>query len=148
LLKNPDKLLQAQVDFWKNYLDLWQHTSNRLLGHDTQPVIQPEPSDKRFKDEQWAENVVFDFIKQSYLLAADSLQNVVQEVEGLDDKTTRKVQFYTRQFVDAMAPTNFALTNPTVLQATFDSSGENLLKGLQNLCCTIWSAVAANCRFG
>jgi polyhydroxyalkanoate synthase len=133
LLKNPDQLLQAQVDFWKNYLDLWQHTSNRLLGHDTQPVIQPEPSDKRFKDEQWAENVVFDFIKQSYLLAADSLQNVVQEVEGLDDKTTRKVQFYTRQFVDAMAPTNFALTNPTVLQATFDSSGENLLKGLQNL---------------
>jgi polyhydroxyalkanoate synthase len=77
--------------------------------------------------------VVFDFIKQSYLLAADSLQNVVQEVEGLDDKTARKVQFYTRQFVDAMAPTNFALTNPTVLQATFDSSGENLLKGLQNL---------------
>jgi len=133
LLKNPDKLIQAQVDFWKNYLDLWQHASKRLLGHDTNPVIQPELSDKRFKDEQWAENVVFDFIKQSYLLAADSLQNVVQDVEGLDDKTARKVQFYTRQFVDAMAPTNFALTNPTVLQATFDSSGENLLKGLQNL---------------
>jgi polyhydroxyalkanoate synthase len=133
LLKNPDKLIQAQVDFWKNYLDLWQHASRRMLGHDTQPVIQPELGDKRFKDEQWAENVVFDFIKQSYLLAADSLQNVVQDVEGLDDKTARKVQFYTRQFVDAMAPTNFALTNPTVLQATFDSSGENLLKGLQNM---------------
>ena len=133
LLKNPDKLIQAQVDFWKNCLDLWEHASQRLLGRDTHPVINPEPGDKRFNDEQWAENVVFDFIKQSYLLAAGSLQKVVQDVEGLDEKTTRKVQFYTRQFVDAMAPTNFALTNPTVLQATFDSNGENLLKGLQNL---------------
>jgi polyhydroxyalkanoate synthase len=104
-----------------------------MLGEETQPVIEPEFGDKRFKEEQWAENVVFDFIKQSYLLAADSLQNAVQDVEGLDEKTARKVQFYTRQFVDAMAPTNFALTNPTVLQATFDSNGENLLKGMQNM---------------
>ncbi len=133
LLKNPDKLIQAQVDFWKNCLDLWEQASQRLLGRDAHPVINPEPGDKRFNDEQWAENVVFDFIKQSYLLAAGSLQKVVQDVEGLDEKTTRKVQFYTRQFVDAMAPTNFAFTNPTVLQATFDSNGENLLKGLQNL---------------
>ena len=133
LLKNPDKLIQAQVDFWKNCLDLWEQASQRLLGRDAHPVINPEPGDKRFNDEQWAENMVFDFIKQSYLLAAGSLQKVVQDVEGLDEKTTRKVQFYTRQFVDAMAPTNFAFTNPTVLQATFDSNGENLLKGLQNL---------------
>ncbi|HCB12644.1 MAG TPA: class I poly(R)-hydroxyalkanoic acid synthase, partial [Gammaproteobacteria bacterium] len=89
--------------------------------------------DKRFKDEQWAENAVFDFIKQSYLLAADSLQGLVRNVEGLDDKTARKVQFYTRQFVDAMAPTNFVLTNPAVLQTTLDSGGDNLVKGLQNL---------------
>ena len=133
LLKNPDKLIQAQVDFWKNCLDLWEQASQRLLGRDAHPVINPEPGDKRFNDEQWAENMVFDFIKLSYLLAAGSLQKVVQDVEGLDEKTTRKVQFYTRQFVDAMAPTNFAFTNPTVLQATFDSNGENLLKGLQNL---------------
>jgi len=77
--------------------------------------------------------VVFDFIKQSYLLAADNLQGLVQSVEGLDDKTARKVQFYTRQFVDAMAPTNFVLTNPTVLQTTLDSGGDNLVKGLQNM---------------
>jgi polyhydroxyalkanoate synthase len=133
LLKDPDKLIQAQVEFWKNYLDLWQHASKRLLGHETTPVIHPEPSDKRFKDEQWAGNVVFDFIKQSYLLAANNLQGLVQNAEGLDDKTARKVQFYTRQFIDAMAPTNFVLTNPTVLKATLDSGGENLLKGLQNM---------------
>lgn len=133
LLKDPDKLIQAQVGFWKNYLDLWQAASKRMLGHEVQPVITPPPGDKRFKDEQWAENAVFDFIKQSYLLAADSVQGLVRKVEGLDDKTARKVQFYTRQFVDAMAPTNFVLTNPTVLQATLDSGGDNLVKGLQNM---------------
>lgn len=133
LLKDPDKLIQAQVGFWKNYLDLWQAASERMLGHEVQPVITPPPGDKRFKDEQWAENAVFDFIKQSYLLAADSVQGLVRKVEGLDDKTARKVQFYTRQFVDAMAPTNFVLTNPTVLQATLDSGGDNLVRGLQNM---------------
>jgi len=133
LLKDPDKLIQAQVEFWKNTLDLWQSASKRMLGHETQPIITPPPGDKRFKDEQWADNAVFDFIKQSYLLAADSVQGLVNKVEGLDDKTARKVQFYTRQFVDAMAPTNFVHTNPTVLKATLDSGGDNLVKGLQNM---------------
>ncbi|MDG4562458.1 MAG: class I poly(R)-hydroxyalkanoic acid synthase [Candidatus Competibacter sp.] len=133
LLKNPEQLIEAQVNFWKNYLDLWQATSQRMQGKESKPLIEPSPGDKRFKDAQWAENAVFDFIKQSYLLAADNLQGLVRKVDGLDDKTARKVQFYTRQFVDAMAPTNFVLTNPTVLQTTLDSGGDNLVKGLQNL---------------
>ena len=133
LLKDPDQLIQAQTEFWKRSLDLWQAASKRMLGQESPPVIQASPGDKRFKDAPWTENVVFDFIKQSYLLAADSLQGLVNQVEGLDDKTARKVQFYTRQFVDAMAPTNFVLTNPTVLQATLDSGGDNLVKGLQNM---------------
>ena len=133
LLKNPEKLIEAQVNFWKNTLDLWQSASKRMLGHKVQPIITPPPGDKRFADAQWAENAVFDFIKQSYLLAADSVQGLARKVEGLDDKTARRVQFYTRQFVDAIAPTNFVHTNPTVLKATLDSSGDNLVKGLQNL---------------
>nr|HQC72426.1 class I poly(R)-hydroxyalkanoic acid synthase [Candidatus Competibacteraceae bacterium] len=133
LLKNPDPLLETQIKLWKNHLDLWQHSVNRLLGQDSTPLIEAPAGDKRFQDQEWAENVVFDFIKQSYLLAASSLQGLVRQVEGLDEKTARKVQFYTRQFIDAVAPTNFALTNPTVLRTTFDSSGHNLLKGLQNL---------------
>jgi len=133
LSSNPEKLIEAQVNFWKNYLDLWQSASGRMLGQETRPVIQPPPGDKRFADEQWTDNAVFDFIKQSYLLAADSVQGLVRKVDGLDDKTARRVQFYTRQFVDAMAPTNFVHTNPAVLEATLDSGGDNLVKGLQNL---------------
>src|SRR5262249_52762566 len=61
------------------------------------------------------------------------MQSLVRDVEGLDEKTAKKVDFYTRQFVDAMAPSNFAVTNPEVLRATMESGGENLLKGLSNL---------------
>ena len=57
----------------------------------------------------------------------------MKEVEGVDDKTAKKVDFYTRQFIDAMSPSNFAMTNPQVVKATVESKGENLLKGLQNL---------------
>src|SRR3546814_1547370 len=81
----------------------------------------------------WDDNSLFDFIKQSYLLTARWIQNTVRDVEGLDEQTARKVDFYTRQFVDAMAPSNFVLTNPEVLRATFESGGENLVHGLENL---------------
>src|SRR6185437_9619792 len=91
------------------------------------------PGDRRFKDAAWQESTLFDYIKQSYLLTARWLQSTVRQVEGLDDKTSRKIDFYTRQFVDAMAPSNFVLTNPEVLRATIDSGGENLVNGLKHV---------------
>ncbi len=84
-------------------------------------------------DAAWDENALFDYIKQSYLLSARWMQSTVGEVEGLDGKTAKKVDFYTRQFVDAMAPSNFVMTNPEVLRKTIESGGENLVKGLDNL---------------
>src|SRR5207237_7583445 len=81
----------------------------------------------------WTDNTLFDFIKQSYLLTARWLQGAVKDVEGIDERTARKVDFYTRQFVDAIAPSNFVMTNPEVLRATIESRGENLLNGLKNL---------------
>jgi len=133
LMEDPRKLVEVQTAFWQNYLELVQSASRRLMGQPAQPLIEPDDSDKRFKDDEWAENAVFDFIKQSYLLAARSIQDAVRDVEGLDDKTAERVDFYTRQFVDAMAPTNFVLTNPKVLKTTLESGGENLVKGLSNM---------------
>jgi polyhydroxyalkanoate synthase len=133
LMADPAKLVQAQMNLWQDYMNLWQATARRLMGEEADPVIQATPEDRRFRDAAWQENQVFDFIKQSYLLSARWMQSTVREVEGLDDKTAKKVDFYTRQFVDAMAPSNFVMTNPEVLRATMESGGENLLKGLQNL---------------
>ncbi|WP_119299730.1 class I poly(R)-hydroxyalkanoic acid synthase [Dongia deserti] len=132
-MSDPAKLMEAQFSLWQDYMTLWQSTAKRMMGHESDPVIAPAKDDRRFKDAAWQDNQVFDFVKQSYLLTARWLQSTVQSVEGLDEKTARKIDFYTRQFVDAMAPSNFVMTNPEVLRATMESRGENLVKGLQNL---------------
>ena len=133
MASDPAKLMQAQFELWKAQANLWQTSWRRFMGEDVDPIIEPARGDKRFRDEDWAENTVFDFIKQSYLLTADWLHETVADVEGLDAESRRKVDFYTKQLSDAMSPSNFVLTNPAVLRATMSSNGENLVKGLDNL---------------
>ena len=133
LMTDPAKLMQSQISLWQAHMDLWQSAARRMMGDPEAKAAEPAPDDRRFKDAAWEENQLFDFIKQSYLLTARWLTQTVREVDGLDEKTAKKVDFYTRQFVDAVAPTNFVLTNPEVLRATVESGGENLCKGLQNL---------------
>ena len=135
LLADPSRLVQAQLSLWNDYMTLWQRTAQRFLGERPEPLIAPAPGDRRFRDAAWDDNPVFDYIKQSYLLTARWLQKTAHEgeAEGTDERTQRKIDFYTRQFVDAISPTNFLMTNPEVLRATFESRGENLLKGLKNL---------------
>ena len=133
MMSNPARLAQAQLALWQDYMTLWQRTAERLLGGAAAPVVEPAPEDRRFRDQAWSDNTLFDFIKQSYLLSARWLQTQAKNVEGLDERTARKVDFYTRQFVDAIAPSNFVLTNPEVLRATIESRGENLVNGLKNL---------------
>ncbi len=133
MMSDPAKLMESQIKLWQGYLDLWQSTTKRMMGEEAEPAATPAPSDKRFKDDEWKENPVFDYIKQSYLLASEFMLDSVRSVDGLDPKTAEKVDFYTRQYVDALAPTNFALTNPQVIRRTIETGGENLLQGLSNM---------------
>ena len=133
LMSNPARLMQAQMGLWQDYMALWQNTTRRIMGMESAPVIQADPRDRRFKDGAWQDNEIFDFIKQSYLLSARFVQEVVKDVDGMDPKVAQKIDFYSRQFVDALSPSNFVLTNPEVLRKTVETGGENLLKGLTNL---------------
>ncbi len=133
LLANPYKLAQTQMNLVWDYFSLWQHSMLRFMGMHAAPVAQPEKSDKRFKDEEWEKHFLFDFIKQSYLIAARHVHDTVCCVQGLDEQTQKKVNFYTRQYIDALSPSNFAITNPEVFRETLRSGGQNLLKGLNNL---------------
>jgi polyhydroxyalkanoate synthase len=134
LMTDPGRLIEAQVSLWTDYMRLWQQTTARMLGSDVaEPVIETPAGDRRFKDAAWQDNALFDYVKQSYLLTARFMQKTAHGVEGLDDKTAKKVDFYTRQFVDAMAPSNFVLTNPEVLRNTVETGGENLVRGLENV---------------
>ena len=133
LLADPGRLMQAQLQWWQQMGELWQHGLRRAAGGQERPLAEPDPADRRFKDEAWSEQLVFDYIKQSYLLAARWIQGTVAEVDTLDAKTKRKVEFYTRQFVDAMAPSNFVLTNPAALKQAAETKGESLISGLRHL---------------
>src|SRR6185312_2337870 len=131
--EDREAVLQAQTEWWNGFMALWESTARRMLGGEAPVVVEPAPGDRRFKADAWRENEIFDFIKQSYLLTANAMQEMVGKLNGLDEKERARVAFYTRQFADALAPTNFPLTNPEVLKATFSSNGENLVKGLDNL---------------
>ena len=133
MMANPMRVAESQMTLWWNYMSLWQSSLMRMVGAPSAPVAEPHKGDKRFKHEDWEQHFLFDCIKQSYLLTARWLHEQVASVEGLDDTTKRKVDFFTRQYIDAFSPTNFALTNPEVFRATIASGGQNLVRGLHNL---------------
>ncbi len=133
MLSNPYRLAEAQLNLLWEYSALWQSSMLKLLGHPTRPVAEPTKADKRFRHEDWQEHFLFDYVKQSYLITARWLHGAVANVEGLDEHTRKKVDFFTRQYIDALAPSNFALTNPEVFRETIASGGQNLVKGLNNL---------------
>jgi poly[(R)-3-hydroxyalkanoate] polymerase subunit PhaC len=133
MMSDPQRFAEAQANLWQTHMNLWQTTAKRLMGEDVEPVVQAGPRDKRFKDAEWNENVVFDYIKQSYLLTSNWINQAVDETEDLEPEERRKVEFYTQQYVDALSPSNFVMTNPEVLRETLTSNGENLVKGLSNL---------------
>ncbi len=133
MLSNPYALASFSMNMMLDYARLWQSSWLKALGQPVEPVAKPAKGDPRFKDEDWNSNFLFDYIKQSYLIAARHIQHAVSSVEGLAPESEKKVAFFTRQYVDALAPSNFALTNPQVLRETLASGGQNLLKGLNNL---------------
>ena len=133
LFADPAKIAEAQLKLWQDYTALWQNSMLRFWGLEAKPVIEPAKGDRRFKHDDWQRNFLFDYIKQSYLIAAKNLHQMVAGVKGLDENTAKKVDFYTRQYIDALSPTNYPATNPEVLRETVSTGGKNLLKGLHNL---------------
>lgn len=123
---DPSAMMSAGADAWAKGLETW----GRMLGLE---MDAPEKKDRRFSAPEWRDNPLFDQIRQTYLALSDKLLGTVDQIEGLDSETQAKLRFATRSFVDAMSPSNFALTNPEVLKKTIESRGENLLKGLANM---------------
>jgi polyhydroxyalkanoate synthase len=127
---SPEKMMQAQSDFWQESLNLW----NRFLDPAKAETKTDEPiKDRRFSADQWQSNPLFDMIRQSYLLVADHMLRSTDMIDGLDAKTKEQARFLTQQLVDAMSPSNFALTNPQVLEKTMETRGESMLKGLEHM---------------
>jgi polyhydroxyalkanoate synthase len=124
---DPAAMMTAGAEAWAKGLETW----SRMIGLDTE--AKENAKDRRFSAPEWKESPVFDTIRKTYLALSDKLLGTAQEIEGLDDASRQKLLFGVRSFVDAMSPSNFALTNPQVLKRTMETRGENLLKGLANM---------------
>jgi polyhydroxyalkanoate synthase len=132
-LSDNERASDLQTKIAKGYLDLWGSTMRRLAGEEAMPAIAPSPRDKRFADPEWKSNQFFDFVMQLYLLTTQWAHDLVHNADGLDPHTRKKAEFYVNQITNALAPSNFVLTNPEVLRETLASSGDNLVRGMQML---------------
>ncbi|MGY3943427.1 class I poly(R)-hydroxyalkanoic acid synthase [Aeromonas tecta] len=128
--QQPGQLIHAQMNWWQDQLKLVQHTLLKSAGQESEPVIHPDLGDRRFKAEAWSEQPIYDYLKQSYLLTAKHLLASVDALDGIPQKSRERLRFFTRQYLNAMAPSNFLATNPELLKLTLESDGQNLVRGL------------------
>lgn len=128
--QSPSKIVEQQIGYWQSQLKLCNNLVLKLVGEVVEPLARPRVGDRRFIDPAWEENALFDYIKQSYLLASENILDCIGTLDGVDKRGRDRMQYFMRQAVNALAPTNFALTNPEVLRKTLETKGENLLQGL------------------
>jgi polyhydroxyalkanoate synthase len=134
LIRQPERLVQAQTELYARYMDLWRNAAMAAIGQPPEaPVVAPAKGDKRFADPDWTANPMFDVIKQSYLITSNWLNDLVSGVEGVDPMTRRRVEFATKMMTDAVSPTNFLLSNPAALREAMETKGESIARGIANL---------------
>jgi len=133
LAAQPDRLFKAQAELLARYMDLWQSAAKRIAdGEKSLPVVTPSPGDRRFNDADWDANPMFDVIKQSYLLSANWLNELVGQVENVEPQTKRRAEFFMKFMTDALAPSNFLMSNPVALRQAVETDGESLVRGMDN----------------
>jgi len=131
-LSDPQRAVELQTSLGRAFLELWASAAKRLAGEPAEPVVVPDPRDKRFADPEWSQNQFYDFLKQVYLLTTQWAERLVKDA-ALDEHTRKKAEFYIRQIGNAISPSNFVLTNPELVRETLSSHGENLVRGMQLL---------------
>ncbi len=128
ILKNPEQVWKMQIAYWQDALSLAHEQFNCWLEGKPMPI-----TDRRFSSDEWVNNPFFNFMSQHYLLASEHMNSLLEHIEYGDKQLARRVQFFARQYLDALSPANFLHTNPQLMAETLQSHGKNLLKGLQNL---------------
>ena len=133
ILPGAERLMELQRDLASRHASLWSGLMQKKPGETSPPQVAPQPGDRRFAAPEWAESPVFDYLRQAYLLNAEYLSRVSDSLPIEDGRTKERIQFLTRQYVDAMAPSNFAATNPEFLKTAVETKGESITRGIKNL---------------
>jgi polyhydroxyalkanoate synthase len=132
-MPDNETLTRLQKEFAANHTALWTSMLSRKPGEGSEPIVAPEAGDKRFASSEWSDNPMFDYLRQAYLINSSFLRQVTDNVPLDDERAKARLQFLTRQYIDAMAPSNFAATNPEFIRTALDTEGESITRGIQNM---------------
>ncbi|MDD3326634.1 MAG: class I poly(R)-hydroxyalkanoic acid synthase [Zoogloea sp.] len=132
-LPEASDMARLQQELAEAHARLWAGMAQSRPGEPVQPIVQPAPGDRRFNAPEWTASPVFDYIRQAYLLNSDYLTKLADALPIADGRTKERMQFLTRQYVDALAPSNFAATNPEFIQTAIETRGESITQGIKNL---------------
>ena len=132
-LSDPSRAVEAQTRLFSGYMTIWGNAVTRMSNPEVGDAVAPDKTDKRFQDPEWGRNAFFDFLKQAYLVTARWAGDLVEQADGIDERTKHKARFYVKQLSNAISPSNFILTNPELFRETVASNGENLVRGMHML---------------
>ena len=136
VLENPGKIYEKQLEYWGKSVRHFMEVQQNLLRLEAE--VDPEhedplKGDRRFSNPLWNTHPFFHYIKQQYAVNAQAIQKAVDDIEDMEPKEKQRLEYFARQIVDMMAPTNFLGTNPDALEKAIETDGESLVKGLENL---------------
>ncbi|NVK56366.1 MAG: class I poly(R)-hydroxyalkanoic acid synthase [Alteromonadaceae bacterium] len=129
---NTSKLVENQMEFMRQQTELWQQATKSMFGEKAAEVAKESREDKRFSHTDWNENPVFNYLKQAYLINSKMLQGMMDSMTFADPKSAEQVKFYTRQYINSVAPTNYLFSNPDVCEEILKSKGQSMIKGIEN----------------
>ena len=129
---HPQELAEALTKVASSLWDLQWHSWRRLMGLPSPDPLKPHSDDTRFADPVWAESPTWDLVKQWYLVLTHHMQDMLYDTPGLSQAERRRAAFWWRNWLNAVAPTNFLLTNPVAMRLAVETRGESLSKGFRN----------------
>lgn len=133
MMQHPSKIFEQQVSYWGKTLKHYIEAQEALAAGKMTPPEDTTPDDPRFAGELWKTHPYFNYVKQQYMMSSQAVEEAVKNLEGLSDKDRQRVEYFSRQIVDMMAPSNFLGTNPEALARAVETEGESLVQGLENL---------------
>jgi polyhydroxyalkanoate synthase len=133
MMQNPAKIIEHQIGYWGKSLKHYMEAQQALATGQLKAPADNGPKDRRFSNPLWETHPFFNFVKQQYQINAEAVQTAIGDMETLEADDRRRVEYFTKQIVDLLAPTNFLATNPDALEKAVATDGESLVKGLENL---------------
>ncbi len=133
MFANPGKVLENQLELWSKSVKHFVDAQNVLMKGQVSAPQDETPTDRRFSNPMWQNHPYFNFLKQQYMLNSEAITRAVSELEGLEPKDQQRIEYFSRQIIDMMSPTNFLGTNPDALERAVETEGQSLVDGLENL---------------